>query len=145
MRMWRRASETRSASKVKGAWEHSEGSKRRCAAEERSEHVTGKVSLIWNGRILKQETAWLMGPTQRLDLKVLMNVSKLWKEKSFDLEGARENYARTNRTGVSIVDLTRHVVWKHAGQINKKTGGNLMTLLSQNASPFIHLESVPKV
>ena len=51
-----------------------------------------------------------MGPTQRLDLKVLMNVSKLWKEKSFDLEGARENYARTNRTGVSIVDLTRHVV-----------------------------------
>ena len=55
---------------------------------------------------MKQETAWLMGPTQRLDLKVLMNVSKSWKEKSFDLEGAQENYAKTNRTGVSIVDLT---------------------------------------
>lgn len=95
---------------MKGARERSEGSKRRRAAEERSEHVAGRVLLIWNGRISKQETAWLTGPTQRLDLKVLMNVSKSRKEKSFDLEGARENYAKTNRTGVSIVDLTRHVV-----------------------------------
>ena len=95
---------------MKGVRERSEGSKRRRAAEERSEHVAGRVLLIWNGRISKQETAWLMGPTQRLDLKVLMNVSKSQKEKSFDLEGARENYAKTNRTGVSIVDLTRHVV-----------------------------------
>ena len=85
---------------MKGARERSEGSKRRRAAEERSENVAGRVSLIWNERILKQETAWLTGPTQRLDLKVLMNVSKSRKEKSFDLEGAQENYAKTNRMGV---------------------------------------------
>ena len=95
---------------MKGAREHSEGSKCRRAAEEHSEHIAGRVLLIWNERILKQETVWLTGPTQRLDLKVLMNVSKLRKEKSFNLEGARENYAKTNHMGVSIVDLTRHVV-----------------------------------